>query len=115
MKKQAGDSVIELERTTDILKTIGALKTDQILVGFAAETENAVEYGMGKLESKNLDYIIVNDVTDPDAGFGKDTNVVTLLSKHGTHQPFEAMPKKELAKVLLETIIQEESDLVHDR
>ena len=115
MKKQAGDAVIELERTTDILKTIGALKTDQILVGFAAETDNAVEYGMGKLDSKNLDYIIVNDVTDPDAGFGKDTNVVTLLSKHGTHRPFEAMPKKELAKVLLETIIQEESDLVHDR
>jgi phosphopantothenoylcysteine decarboxylase / phosphopantothenate---cysteine ligase len=115
MKKQAGDAVIELERTTDILKTIGALKTDQILVGFAAETDNAVEYGMGKLDSKNLDYIIVNDVTDPDAGFGKDTNVVTLLSKHGTHRPFEAMPKKELAKVLLETIIQEESDFVHDR
>ena len=61
------------------MKTIGAMKTNQILVGFAAETENAVDYGMGKLESKNLDYIIVNDVTDPDAGFGKDTNVVTLL------------------------------------
>ena len=54
MKKQAGDSVIELERTTDILKTIGSMKTNQILVGFAAETENAVGYGMGKLESKNL-------------------------------------------------------------
>ena len=86
------------------------MKNDQILVGFAAETNNAVDYGMGKLESKNLDYIIVNDVTDPDAGFGKDTNVVTLLSKNGTHQPFQAMPKKELAKVLLETIIEEESD-----
>ena len=94
MKKQAGDSVIELERTTDILKTIGAMKTNQILVGFAAETENAVDYGMGKLESKNLDYIIVNDVTDPDAGFGNDTNVVTLLSKHGTHQSIPSNAEK---------------------
>lgn len=114
MKKQAGDSVIELERTTDILKTIGSMKTKQILVGFAAETENAVGYGVGKLESKNLDYIIVNDVTDPDAGFGKDTNVVTLLSKNGTHKPFQAMPKKELAILLLETIIKEESDQLND-
>lgn len=115
MKKQEGDSVIELERTTDILKALGAMKTDQILVGFAAETEHAVDYGRGKLESKNLDYIIVNDVTDPDAGFGKDTNVVTLLSRNGLYQPYEAMPKKELAKVLLEKIINEESDGLHDR
>ncbi len=115
MKKKDGDSVIELERTTDILKSLGEMKTDQILVGFAAETEHAVDYGRGKLESKNLDYIIVNDVTDPDAGFGKDTNVVTLLSRKGMHQPFEAMPKKELAKVLLETIIKEESDRLDDR
>lgn len=107
--------MIELERTTDILKTIGELKTHQILVGFAAETNDAVSYGLGKLESKNLDYIIVNDVTDPAGGFGKDTNVVTLLSKNGTYQPFQAMPKKELAKVLLETIIKEESEHVNDR
>ena len=70
---------------------------------------------MGKLESKNLDYIIVNDVTDPNAGFGKDTNVVTLLSKRGTHQPFQAMAKKELAKVLFETILEEESEPFNDR
>ncbi|WP_342509359.1 bifunctional phosphopantothenoylcysteine decarboxylase/phosphopantothenate--cysteine ligase CoaBC [Sporosarcina sp. FSL K6-2383] len=115
MKKQVGDSVIELERTTDILKTMGGLKTHQILVGFAAETNNAVEYGIDKLARKNLDYIIVNDVTDPDAGFGKDTNVVTLLSKHGTHQPFHTMAKKELAKVLFEAILQEESEQRNDR
>ena len=52
----------------------------------------------GNWKVKTLDYIIVNDVTDPDAGFGKDTNVVTLLSKNGTHKPFQAMAKKELAK-----------------
>ncbi|WP_342515303.1 bifunctional phosphopantothenoylcysteine decarboxylase/phosphopantothenate--cysteine ligase CoaBC [Sporosarcina sp. FSL K6-1522] len=115
MKKQAGDSAIELERTTDILKTLGTMKTHQVLVGFAAETNDAVDYGKGKLASKNLDYIIVNDVTDPDAGFGKDTNVVTLLSKNGTHQPFHAMPKKELANVLLAAIMKEESEQLHDR
>jgi len=115
MKKQVGDSVIELERTTDILKTMGGMKTDQILVGFAAETTNAVGYGAGKLESKNLDYVIVNDVTDPDGGFGSDTNVVTLLSKRGTHQPFQAMAKKELAKVLFEAILKEESEQLNDR
>ncbi|MFJ7933088.1 bifunctional phosphopantothenoylcysteine decarboxylase/phosphopantothenate--cysteine ligase CoaBC [Sporosarcina sp. NPDC096371] len=115
MKKQAGDSVIELERTTDILRTMGGMKTHQILVGFAAETNNAVGYGMGKLESKNLDYVIVNDVTDPAGGFGSDTNVVTLLSKRGTHQPFQAMAKTALAKVLFEAIIQEESEQLNDR
>ena len=50
-----------------------------------------------KLERKNLDFIIVNDVTDPDGGFGNETNVVTLLSKNGTNNPYPAMPKKELA------------------
>ena len=115
MKKQVGDSVIELERTTDILKTMGGMKTNQILVGFAAETTNAVGYGAGKLESKNLDYVIVNDVTDPNGGFGSDTNVVTLLSKRGIHQPFQAMAKKELAKVLFEAILKEESEQLNDR
>lgn len=115
MKKTAGDSVIELERTTDILRTLGENKKDQVLVGFAAETEHAVEYGMDKLESKNLDYIIINDVTDPNAGFGKETNVVTLLSKNGTSKPYPIMSKKELATVLLEAIIDEEKTKFHDR
>ncbi|MFS0574278.1 bifunctional phosphopantothenoylcysteine decarboxylase/phosphopantothenate--cysteine ligase CoaBC [Sporosarcina sp. 179-K 3D1 HS] len=115
MKKQSGDSIIELERTVDILKTLGEMKADQLLVGFAAETQHAVDYGKGKLKSKNLDYIIVNDVTDPEAGFGKDTNVVTLLSRKGLNRPFQAMPKKELATVLLKTIMREESDTIHDR
>ena len=56
IKKPDGDSVIDLERTTDILKTLGERKEQQILVGFAAETENVIEYGMSKLESKNLGF-----------------------------------------------------------
>ncbi len=110
MKKREGDSSIELERTTDILKTLGEMKKNQVLVGFAAETNDAVGYGQSKLKNKNLDYIIVNDVTDPNGGFGNDKNVVTLLSKNGTIQPFEPMEKNKLSLLLLETIMNEESE-----
>ncbi|AOV08313.1 bifunctional phosphopantothenoylcysteine decarboxylase/phosphopantothenate--cysteine ligase CoaBC [Sporosarcina ureilytica] len=108
IKKSDDDSVIELARTTDILQTLGEWKEDQILVGFAAETENVIENGKGKLQRKNLDFIIVNDVTDPGGGFGSDTNVVTLISENGTYHPYSSMPKKELATVLLQAIVQEE-------
>lgn len=115
MKKQIGDSTIELERTTDILKTLGSLKKHQILVGFAAETQKVIHYGLDKITRKNLDYIIVNDVTDPHAGFGTDTNVVTLLSNKGMNKPFPILTKKELAIQLLETIYKEESERLNDR
>ena len=114
IKKQDGDSSIALERTTDILKTLGERKEGQVLIGFAAETNDAIDYGMKKLSNKNLDYIIVNDVTDPNGGFGNDTNVVTLLSRKGKAYPFEMMHKKELAKVLLQTIIELERDVEND-
>lgn len=115
MKKKDGDDVLELERTTDILKTLGKRKENQLLIGFAAETTDAIAYGQKKLESKNLDYIIVNDVTDPSGGFGSETNVVTLLSREGETIPFPAMPKVQLAERLFETILQHESSKLHDR
>ncbi|WP_248511360.1 bifunctional phosphopantothenoylcysteine decarboxylase/phosphopantothenate--cysteine ligase CoaBC [Sporosarcina sp. NCCP-2222] len=115
MKKKDQQMALELEKTTDILKTLGERKEGQLLVGFAAETVDAIAYGQSKLEKKNLDYIIVNDVTDPGGGFGSDTNVVTLLSKNGTHKPFEAMAKPMLAKKLLESIMEEEEVMPHDR
>lgn len=115
MKKQEGDDVLELERTQDILKTLGQMKDQQLLVGFAAETTDVLNYGKKKLETKNLDYIIVNDVTDPGGGFGSDTNVVTLLSRDGMIQPYEAMPKDQLALELLKKIIEQESSRVYDR
>lgn len=108
IKKMDGDSVIELERTTDILKTLGERKNDQLLVGFAAETENVLAHGEDKLKRKNLDFIIINDVTDPSGGFGSETNVVTLLSKNGTNQSYPALSKKELAHLLLSAILEEE-------
>ena len=115
MKKKSGDDVLELERTTDILKTLGQRKEDQLLIGFAAETTDVLNYGRKKLESKNLDYIIVNDVTDPGGGFGSDTNVVTLLSREGDATPFSAMPKEQLAERLFTAIIAQESSKLHDR
>lgn len=108
IKKMDGDSVIELERTTDILKTLGERKKDQLLVGFAAETEKVLEHGEDKLKRKNLDFIIINDVTDPGGGFGSETNVVTLLSKNGTNQSYPELSKNELAHLLLSAIIEEE-------
>lgn len=108
MKKSDDDASLQMARTTDILKTLGEWKKKQILIGFAAETEKVLEHGRGKLQRKNLDYIIVNDVTDPGGGFGNDTNVVTLLSKKGLVQPYPSMPKKKLAEVLLKAILKEE-------
>ncbi|WJY28788.1 bifunctional phosphopantothenoylcysteine decarboxylase/phosphopantothenate--cysteine ligase CoaBC [Sporosarcina trichiuri] len=110
MKKKEGNSVLELERTADILKTLGDRKTHQCLIGFAAETDDAITYGKGKLASKNLDWIIVNDVTDPSGGFGSDSNVVTLLSKDGSETPFPAMEKRALAKELLTAVAAQGSD-----
>ncbi|AXH98653.1 bifunctional phosphopantothenoylcysteine decarboxylase/phosphopantothenate--cysteine ligase CoaBC [Sporosarcina sp. PTS2304] len=115
MKKKVGDDTLELERTTDILQSLGDRKQQQVLIGFAAETTDVIAYGKKKLESKNLDYIIVNDVTDPGGGFGSDTNVVTLLSREGVTTPFQAMAKDQLAIRLFETIIQQESDKLHVR
>lgn len=116
MKKSDGDESLQMARTTDILQTLGEWKENQILVGFAAETENVLEYGKSKLQRKNLDYIIVNDVTDPDGGFGNDTNVVTLLSEKGLVQPYAPMPKHQLAKIILTEILKEEGlDSSNDR
>lgn len=107
IKKQQGDSSLELERTVDILATLGSKKTHQLLIGFAAETRDVEVYAKGKLEKKNADYIVGNDVTANGAGFGTETNIVTLYGK-GFVQSFPQLTKKDLAKRLLETIIERE-------
>lgn len=107
MKKQPGDAVLELERTTDILATLGANKEHQLLIGFAAETNDVEDYGTQKLQKKNADYIVANDVTEEGSGFGTDTNSVILIG-HDYKQKFAQLPKKELALRLLETIAERE-------
>ena len=79
IKKSDDKESLELERTDDILFRLGELKNNQILVGFAAETENLLENAKEKLQQKNLDFIVANDLTAASAGFGSDTNEVTIL------------------------------------
>lgn len=110
MKKQPGDASIALERTTDILADLGSKKTHQLLIGFAAETNDVVHYAKGKLAKKNADYIIANDVTEAGSGFGTDTNAVTLVGKNNVEKHFPHLSKKELAIQLLQTIIKLETD-----
>ncbi|WP_019416031.1 bifunctional phosphopantothenoylcysteine decarboxylase/phosphopantothenate--cysteine ligase CoaBC [Paenisporosarcina sp. TG20] len=115
MKKKVGDSTLELERTSDILMTLGQKKTTQLLVGFAAETNNVETYAKEKLYKKNADYIIANDVTQADSGFGTDKNTVTVIGKENYVQHFDNMTKKELALKLFETILAHQQELQHVR
>ncbi|EKN63828.1 bifunctional phosphopantothenoylcysteine decarboxylase/phosphopantothenate--cysteine ligase CoaBC [Schinkia azotoformans] len=101
MKKKDGDLIIQLERTIDILKTLGERKEKQILVGFAAETENVQAYAEKKLKSKNLDMIVANNVTQEGAGFGVDTNILTIYTKQGEKLELPLLSKQEAAKEIL--------------
>lgn len=103
-KKTDGDMAIELERTDDILKYLGEHKTEgQFLCGFSMETQNMLENSRKKLEKKNLDMIVANNLKVAGAGFGTDTNVVTLITKEKEVQ-LEMMPKEEVAEHLLNAI-----------
>lgn len=109
MKKKDSELSIELERTEDILGFLGAHKREgQFLCGFSMETENMLENSRAKLEKKNLDMIVANNLKEQGAGFGTDTNVVTLLTrKDMTELPL--MSKEEVADQLLSHIMEERS------
>lgn len=101
IKKQEGDEQIELERTKDILFELGKRKKHQVLVGFAAETDHVEEYAMKKLEKKNADMIVANNVAEEGSGFGTDTNKITMYKRDGKFISLPLMTKKEAAKNLL--------------
>lgn len=101
MKKQDSDLTLQLKRTTDILNYLGEHKTNQILVGFAAETEQVAHYAKGKLKKKNADVIIANNVGDTTIGFKSDNNEVEMFFKDGHSVKIEKMTKKLLAHRLL--------------
>lgn len=106
IKKQSGDMKIELERTHDILFEVGQAKTDQqILVGFAAETNDVIENAKSKMQRKNLDFIIANDVKKESAGFGTDTNIVTIIPRQGEIEPLPVMKKSEVARAVFDRIL----------
>jgi phosphopantothenoylcysteine decarboxylase/phosphopantothenate--cysteine ligase len=103
IKKKNDDSmVVVMDKNPDILKTLGARKTHQVLVGFAAETQNLLANAREKVKKKNLDMIVANDVTAAGAGFNADTNIVKLLYADGEMLALEQMPKTEVANRILD-------------
>ena len=104
IKKTGGGMVIELKNTTDIAATLGKRKRPgQVLVAFAAETDQVLENARGKLDRKNADLIVANDVTRPDAGFGVDTNAVTLITRED-QRVLPVMSKRAVADDILDRV-----------
>lgn len=106
IKKDEGDLNICLTRDNDILKFLGEIKTHQVLVGFAAESNNVLENAERKLKNKNLDFIVANDITSSDTGFGSEDNKVVILSKNNEKLELEKMSKKEVASNIFDMILE---------
>jgi phosphopantothenoylcysteine decarboxylase / phosphopantothenate---cysteine ligase len=104
LKKDTGPPAIELERTPDILAELGRAKTHQMLVGFSAETDDAVAHGRKKLSAKNLDLIVVNVVGRPGSGFEADTNSAVLISSEGDETELPLQTKASLACAILDRV-----------
>ncbi|THU31970.1 bifunctional phosphopantothenoylcysteine decarboxylase/phosphopantothenate--cysteine ligase CoaBC [Niastella caeni] len=106
IKKTSGTLIIELTKTKDILKSLGQLKKNgQLLVGFALETANERQYALDKLTSKNADLIVLNSLNDEGAGFGYDTNKVTIFEKGGNEIVYDRKPKQQVAKDIVDRIV----------
>lgn len=105
IKKGDEDLVLTFVRDNDILKILGEKKSNQILVGFAAESNDVLENAKRKLKNKNLDYIVANDITSADTGFGSEDNKVIIISKDGEEIYLDKMSKKEVASKIFETIL----------
>ena len=105
IKKGEGDLNLCLTRDNDILKMLGESKTHQILVGFAAESNNVIENANKKLINKNLDFIVANDITASDTGFGSDDNKVIIISKDNKAMHLDKMSKKEVASNIFDMIL----------
>jgi phosphopantothenoylcysteine decarboxylase/phosphopantothenate--cysteine ligase len=107
IKKGEGGLTLELTKTYDIASELGKLKKDnQILVGFALETENEKPNALRKLTSKNFDLIVLNSLNDTGAGFGHDTNKVTVIGKNDLVKEFNLKTKKEVASDIVSLIIE---------
>ena len=106
IKKTDDHLTLELTRTKDILKTLGGQKKEsQFLVGFALETSGGRDYALGKLVSKNADLIVLNSLSDEGAGFGVDTNKITIFGRDGFEKAFEKKPKQQVAEDIVDIII----------
>jgi phosphopantothenoylcysteine decarboxylase/phosphopantothenate--cysteine ligase len=106
IKKQEGVPTLKLEATPDILAMIASRRRPgQVVVGFAAETENLLSNATAKLCAKRLDFIVANDLSQEGAGFDVDTNVVTLVFPNGRTKPLEKMNKLEVAQRILDEVV----------
>lgn len=106
IKKNDSTFSIELEKTKDILASLGEQKKNQFLIGFALETENEIEHAKLKIQKKNLDLIVLNSLNDKGAGFGLPTNKVTFISKDFIVEPKELKTKEEVAQDIINKVIQ---------
>jgi len=106
IKKAGGALTIELTQTKDILKTLGEKKHNgQLLIGFALETNHEREYALSKLEAKNADMVVLNSLNDEGAGFGYDTNKVTIFQKNGSEISYDRKSKQQVARDIVDRIV----------
>ena len=106
VKKQDGNLTIEFQRTQDILKYVGDNKHEgQKIIGFAAETNNLIEYAKEKIVKKNLDYIVANDISKKDIGFGSDDNEVYIIDRHDNIKKIDKSSKNNIAKAIVDEIL----------
>ena len=106
IKKDNNELNIKFEKTTDILFELGQNKKNQILVGFALENNNELSNAINKLEKKNLDLIVLNSLNDEGAGFGYDTNKITVVDCSGNVTPYKLKKKNEVADDVFKHIIE---------
>ena len=106
IKKNETELLLRLKPTTDIAETLGKTKSSsQVLVGFAMETDNELNNAIAKLYRKNLDIIILNSLKEKGAGFGYDTNKITIIDRNNNIDKFELKSKEEAAKDILDKIV----------
>jgi len=106
IKKKDENLTIELTKTRDIAASLGKLKQKQVVVGFALETEHEKDNALKKLESKNFDLIVLNSLNDAGAGFGHDTNKITMIDRNGSVKKFDLKSKKEVARDIVSAILE---------
>ena len=100
--------MLELTQNPDILDLLGRIKRkDQVVIGFAAESEGLLTHAADKLKRKNLDLIVANDITVPELGFGSDENAVIILGAEGTRENLPRMPKRAIAEHLCDHLVEQ--------
>jgi phosphopantothenoylcysteine decarboxylase/phosphopantothenate--cysteine ligase len=105
LKKKSSSLVLELEKTEDVLASLGEIKEKQLLIGFALETENEVANAIKKLKAKNLDLIILNSLNDDGAGFGGSTNKISIIDKDLNQTNYPLKSKSEVADDIINELI----------